>query len=175
MLLVVIILLGLILLYNIYQQRQVIKNYSGNLHELIHEAGAVKRDLETLMDGAVNLSRQIIEDLDKKIQVATTDQAQRAEIKNNNISLLDSNNYQDTAEIKEQDKQLVADMPQIDAETSYSIEQEQEPDYLAMHPYIAVNTLYKKGLNVKEIAKKLGRGQGEVILILNLCAKKKAI
>ncbi|MDD2585229.1 MAG: hypothetical protein PHT79_00600 [Syntrophomonadaceae bacterium] len=145
----------------------MIKSYSGNLRELIDEADAVKRDLETLMDGAVNLSRQIIEDLDGKIQVAATNQAQQVEVKDN---------YQEAAEKQEQDKQVAAAyLAQIDAEKSSPMVQEQEPDYFVMHPYIAVKTLYNNGLTVTEIAKTLGRGQGEVKLILNLCTKKKAI
>lgn len=44
----------------------------------------------------------------------------------------------------------------------------------AAHPYIAVKTLYDKGYTVREIAKLLDRGQGEISLILNI-AKKKAV
>jgi len=42
------------------------------------------------------------------------------------------------------------------------------------HPYIAVRTLSEKGYSVRDIAKMLGRGQGEVSLIMNLSKKKYA-
>lgn len=42
------------------------------------------------------------------------------------------------------------------------------------HPYLAVHTLYEKGLSIRDIAKVLDRGQGEVNLILNLTRKKQA-
>ncbi len=45
----------------------------------------------------------------------------------------------------------------------------------AAHPYIAVKTMYENGYPIREIAKLLGRGQGEVSLILNLSKKKPAV
>lgn len=45
----------------------------------------------------------------------------------------------------------------------------------AAHPYIAVNMLHEKGYSVREIAKLLDKGQGEVSLILKLAQKKKAV
>lgn len=45
----------------------------------------------------------------------------------------------------------------------------------AVDPYIAVKTLNEKGYDIKEIAQLLGRGQGEVSLILNLNKTKKAL
>lgn len=47
-------------------------------------------------------------------------------------------------------------------------------ELLRAHPYIAVRTLYERGYQVWEIAKILGRGQGEVNLILNITRKKQA-
>lgn len=43
------------------------------------------------------------------------------------------------------------------------------------HPYIAVKTLYDNGYPIRDIAKLLGRGQGEVSLILNLSKKKASV
>lgn len=43
------------------------------------------------------------------------------------------------------------------------------------HPYLAVGILAEQGYSIKEIAKLLGRGQGEVSLILNLSKKTKVI
>lgn len=40
------------------------------------------------------------------------------------------------------------------------------------HPYMAVSSLYEKGYPIWQIAKILGRGQGEINLILNLSNKK---
>ncbi len=48
-------------------------------------------------------------------------------------------------------------------------------DIKSAHPYIAVRTLYEKGYSVREIAKLLDRGQGEVGLILNIAKKKSAV
>lgn len=45
----------------------------------------------------------------------------------------------------------------------------------AAHPYIAVRNLHEKGYSVKDIAKILGRGQGEIQLILNLARKSEAV
>jgi len=42
------------------------------------------------------------------------------------------------------------------------------------HPYMAVKALADKGYSIREIAKLLDRGQGEVSLILNLVYKKRA-
>lgn len=51
-----------------------------------------------------------------------------------------------------------------------------EKDFLAglqsAHPYMAVHSLYEKGYPIWQIAKLLGRGQGEISLILNLSKKK---
>lgn len=51
-----------------------------------------------------------------------------------------------------------------------------EPEFMASlqsaHPYLAVRSLYEKGYPVWQIAKILGRGQGEINLILNLSRKK---
>ncbi len=43
------------------------------------------------------------------------------------------------------------------------------------HPYLAVSILKEQGYSIKEIAKLLGRGQGEISLILNLSKKAKAL
>lgn len=43
------------------------------------------------------------------------------------------------------------------------------------HPYIAVKTLYENGYPIRDIAKLLDRGQGEVSLILNLSKKKASV
>lgn len=45
-------------------------------------------------------------------------------------------------------------------------------DLKQAHPYIAVRTLHERGYAVWEIAKMLGRGQGEINLILNITRKK---
>ena len=42
------------------------------------------------------------------------------------------------------------------------------------HPYMAVKALADQGYSIKDIAKNLDRGQGEVSLILNLLNKKRA-
>jgi hypothetical protein len=47
-------------------------------------------------------------------------------------------------------------------------------EFKAAHPYLAVKTLADKGYSIREIAKLLNRGQGEVSLILNLLNKKRA-
>ncbi|WP_054694358.1 translation initiation factor IF-2 N-terminal domain-containing protein [Syntrophomonas palmitatica] len=47
-------------------------------------------------------------------------------------------------------------------------------DLRGAHPYIAVRTLFEQGYAIRDIAKMLGRGQGEVSLILNLINKKRA-
>ncbi|CFX66594.1 Translation initiation factor IF-2, N-terminal [Syntrophomonas zehnderi OL-4] len=44
----------------------------------------------------------------------------------------------------------------------------------AAHPYIAVNMLHEKGYSIREIAKLLDKGQGEVSLILKLAQKKQS-
>ncbi|MDD4803244.1 MAG: translation initiation factor IF-2 N-terminal domain-containing protein [Syntrophomonas sp.] len=47
-------------------------------------------------------------------------------------------------------------------------------DLKKAHPYLAVRTLTERGYSIRDIAKLLERGQGEVILIMNLAQKKKA-
>jgi ribosomal protein S13 len=46
-------------------------------------------------------------------------------------------------------------------------------DLKKAHPYLAVRTLHERGYSVRDIAKMLERGQGEVSLIMNLAQKKK--
>lgn len=43
------------------------------------------------------------------------------------------------------------------------------------HPYIAVKTMYDNGYTVRDIAKMLDRGQGEINLILNLSKKRTSV
>lgn len=80
----------------------------------------------------------------------------------------------------------VADSPDLPPETAQSVADCPEKandnfvddftieEICSAHPYIAVRTLHERGYAVWEIAKLLGRGQGEVNLILNLTRKKQA-
>lgn|GEM_PF-4876894 len=47
-------------------------------------------------------------------------------------------------------------------------------DLKKAHPYLAVRILRERGFSIRDIAKMLNRGQGEVSLIINLSARKRA-
>jgi len=47
-------------------------------------------------------------------------------------------------------------------------------DLRKAHPYLAVRMLRERGYSIRDIAQMLDRGQGEVSLIINLSARKKA-
>lgn len=95
------------------------------------------------------------------------------------VSMLQSRGLNITSHMNlidyEQAKQLI-DSQASGNEDQLPSNQTSEEDYInelrSAHPYLAVRSLYEKGYPVWQIAKILGRGQGEVNLILNLTNKK---
>lgn len=98
---------------------------------------------------------------------------------NNQLNTLD---YELTLSIRQKltltsDDKAVYDMDdRVLSMEDYKHADEQELDIDALreaHPYLAVRTLQEAGYSVCDMAQMLNRGQGEIILIINLINKKK--
>ena len=135
-------------LYSVSQQERFVKEFTGSLQDLLEEADIVKQDLEAAMDNAVIVSEQMVTSLDER------------------ISYLES----------VPQEPLSSGMPRQNpppevVESSLPFNQE---ELRQAHPYLVVPRLYRCGYDLEEIARILGRGQGEIELILNLYKKKQA-
>lgn len=125
---------------------------SNNLIKTLQQMGySVNNQLNTLDISILDEIKQVKPD-DKIIETDT----------NRTItSLYGSSNETDAGNEKESLKQV---------DESYELE-----DLKNAHPYIAVRVLHEKGYSVKQMAKFLGRGQGEVQILLNLAYKNRAM
>lgn len=183
--LVITIVLLLLLLCSIYYQRYILKKYVDDIGELINEADAVKGDLNRILTGAVDLSHELIEELNDKIQeVSSLALTANEELRS---CAAEGNTNQVKEDITDYDpktsflfnldtgNKLDYEISTADKEISKEGLLQDDIDYNLIHPDLAVKLLYEKGLGVRDIAQIIGRGQGEVNLILNLHAKKKAI
>ncbi|ADI01764.1 DUF6115 domain-containing protein [Syntrophothermus lipocalidus] len=131
-------------LYSVLQQDRFVKEFTSEMRDVLDEAVLVKKDLEAAMENAVLLSRNLAQSLDERIK--------RAEIVNG------------AGKEHHADKAKAGRTP-----LPFSIE-----DLRRAHPYLVVPRLKEQGLTVQEIAEVLGRGQGEVQLILDLHRRKEA-
>ncbi|HZK42804.1 MAG TPA: hypothetical protein VFC73_00750 [Syntrophomonadaceae bacterium] len=188
------ILIGIIF-YNLAKQRNAINSFKLEYADTINEAKQLKQDLNLVMENAVDISRSLIDELDKKaaklnsLPHSSKQAAKETPILlesdqlntvlpdfelSHHINILDDSIISieklllATAEDPEDEEKQV--MSEMLTEEVVNIE-----DIKKVHPYIAVRILHDQGHDIKKIAKLLGRGQGEVKLLLNLAAKSTAI
>lgn len=217
------IIVTVIAIYSIIRQKSLWESYSREFKDLIYEAELLKQDLNVMMENVIDLTRNLIDDLDNKAVKTTVKEAEMIPNQPQAQSLLYDNKnenknklrvYELAQELNMDSNQLLtflaglgnysSDMDFLDEHTVkvvknfYSLNKEailktsyadhrlteqinkneKELDIEQLknaHPYIAVRVLHDKGYSIKEIARILGRGQGEVNLLLNLSKKAKVI
>lgn len=170
----VLILLG----YRWWCCQQELKASAIQLKDLICEARTVSQEMEAMLDSAVDLSRTVIDDFDIRIKEAqslptlTTSTAAPpipdpvAQFYHDLFKEADPDGaHQPETETPASEEGIAAETAMLD-DNDYQA-------YREMHPTLAVYQLYQRGLNAKQIAQILQRGQGEIHLILNLARKKK--
>jgi len=135
-------------LYSILQQERFIRDFTADMRDLLEEAELVKKDLEAVMENAVMLSRDLAQSLKNQMQqVGTANHAGTGVCAGVH-----------SGEVRRQGTSL-----------PFSIE-----DLRKAHPYLVVPRLKEQGWSVQEIAEILGRGLGEIQLILDLHSRKEA-
>lgn len=175
-----------LLLNNIF-----LKSASQELLNKIEQAEKVKKDLEDLMEISLELSKSLIQDLERNLE------KQKRLAKDDMLS--ESQNFSSDTAYNIDDKissqltltsaenlsicaNAITDLAD-DSHEFYQTNNEETKlknnsatDKLVAlqttHPYIAVKTLLERGYSIKQIAQELNRGQGEVNLIISLLNKK---
>lgn len=164
-------------------KQEAIQAQAQQLEELIKEARMVSQNMEAMLTSAVDLSRRIIDEMDMRMQslrsptpelLAHSDSRYEQAAKLYK-ELPDKPQVQtQTPEMQDYGGQVQAAAPPgqpVDDLTRPYAEQGYEV-YRQMHPTLAVNQLYKQGMDAKQISQILQMGHGEVLLILNLARKK---
>ncbi|NLB89220.1 MAG: hypothetical protein GX790_08365 [Syntrophomonadaceae bacterium] len=191
--------------------------YSREFKDIIYEAELLKQDLTIMMENIVDLTRNLVDDMeakavnkntiananspsqsllyDNKNKLRVYELAQELNMDSNQLlSILKGlgNNYNSDFDfIDDQTAKIIKDFYNNIKNTALKPNPENNTlteDYISKnydqldieqiknaHPYISVRILHEKGYDVKEIAKILDRGQGEVSLLLNLSKKAKVI
>lgn len=145
----------------IYQHKRFLETYREELVLIIRESQTVKADLEILLGQAVQLSGQMVNTLEHQVYLPHPD---------NSGDISDSIDHQASLNpiiINSEEMPL-----NINSQAAGKPDQ-QQPDLPIL--YHQVRDLFQQGHSVKEIARTLNRGQGEVNLVLNLTNKSKAI
>jgi hypothetical protein len=174
--------LFLILLGWLWWARQEgLRDASRQLEALINEARLISLDMEVMLNNAVNFSKNVADDWEQRIQQCQSQAVETGpsqsdpllqfyqELAGGDIkrTALPSQDQAREAAPASQPLQLLSTNLDVPAPLA-------DPQlYREMHPTLAVNQLNHQGLDVKQIAQILQRGQGEVELILNLTRKKK--
>lgn len=164
----------------LYQQREHIEMAREQIKKTVDESLAVKTDLENLMATALQLSDQIVTDIQTQAQVSRnilssddriySDQRpteafidycnNRISSTDSEVSLISKLNIEPTIE-------------HIDADQNEEIYMANQLKQANLHYEVA--RLYEQGLSISEIARRTNRGQGEISLILNLKNKRKVM
>lgn len=158
----------------LYQQRNHIENAREQIKKTVEESLAVKTDLENLMATAIQLSDQIVTDIQTQAQVS--------KIISSLDDRLNSEERQSEAFIEYCNNKISTTDSEVSILSKFNIEQtfenidisRQEEAYKANQPnlHYEVARLYEQGFSVSEIARRTNRGQGEISLILNLKQKR---
>jgi DNA-binding transcriptional regulator YhcF (GntR family) len=149
------------------------------LEELISEARMVSQDMEAMLSNAVDLSRSVIDDFDRRLQAAQSLPsrlaAEQAAGPDPVVQFYQELAAEAHLEMQSGSGELKAAVEQCQPAGAASgpYAEEDYEAYRHMHPTLAVHQLYRQGMDVKQISQILQRGQGEVHLILNLERKKK--
>ncbi|NLV16957.1 MAG: hypothetical protein GXY50_07110 [Syntrophomonadaceae bacterium] len=141
------IILGAIL-YTVWRNQRASEVFTGEMKALIEEAKMVRKDLNTIISNAEQLSDTMIQNLDERIT--------RIEKCPEDLQMFESSGFPNKDSI-------IAEEAALKIEALRSV-----------HPSIAVPRLYNEGYTIPEIAELLSKGQGEVRLILDLQNKKEA-
>lgn len=170
----VLILLG----YRWWCQQRELKASATKLEALICEARMVSQDMEAMLNSAVDLSRTVIDDFDTRIKEAQSlpslSTPTAAPPHPDPIARFYRDLLQEAGSDAPQQPQ--GEAPALEEGIAAEQAMLDDNDYQAyreMHPTLAVHQLCQRGLSVKHISQILQRGQGEILLILNLARKKK--
>lgn len=199
---IAILLIGLAI-YSIFKQKTNLDSFSSELIGVMEEAELLKNDLTILMENAIEISSTIVDEVDNKLSNNNTNKPTQdynlSGIDINNLakeygltieqisSLLKALGYK-VANFKEEKVDIESNliMPKgnqfypksksnfltviNESDNIIVTEEKQENDILQ-----EVISLANQGYNIKEIAKLLNRGQGEISLLLNLSKKSRVI
>lgn len=132
-------------LYSVNSRQRIEEEFSKELKNLIDEAELLRKDLEAVLENAVLVSDDMIASLDER------------------LGLME--NMGRSVEIPPTAKKSV--WKTREAAPKLKIE-----DLRRAHPYISVPRLYNEGYTIPEIAEILGKGQGEIKLIIDVNRKR---
>lgn len=173
--------LALILVgYRWWWQEQQLLASTTRLQKLIGEAELVCRDMEAMLNSAVDISRNIVDSFDThrpSFENESTSPAPTLLVSppTDHIALF----YQDLFAEPGPDRPPQVANQETSAPSQDSCAAEEVHDYndyqiyRQMHPTLAVHQLHQRGHSPKEISRILQQGEGEIELILNLDGQKK--
>lgn len=162
-------------LYTIYQHKHYLLNHRDELLAVIKECRLVQRELERLMEQAVEVSHQVVDQLEQ-VQASPAVPAEPCR-----LVLADSGSAgcvgpeSPQAVAQKNDSTAGPDIVRPATETLPTMDRIEDTDPEMPLLYRQVQSLYREGYTIKEIARLLKRGQGEINLILNLSRKRRAI
>lgn len=165
------------LAYRWWQEKKAVQASTSQLEALILEARVVSQDMEEILNTAVDVSRSVIDDVESKIkevQTLTPPILNPLEASSDPVVQFYNELLQGTAAIEAEGQEIAGPIaePEIVNQQPPALSKEDYPTYRKMHPYLAVRQLHQQGFSVVEISQILGRGQGEIQLILNLSRRK---
>lgn len=167
------IVVGAVLLctafYSVARSQRASDYFTQEMRSLIDEANIIKKDLESLMDGSILLSDEMIQKLDSRlsrmeVMEFTESSAPHKGVRPQHISAVAS---EPVAVAK-----FSPNAPYVPQTTNANAIPFPVDDLRRAHPSIVVPRLHFEGFSVQEIAELLDRGQGEVQLILDLHRKR---
>jgi DNA-binding NarL/FixJ family response regulator len=139
------------------QHRRFLESYRQEVLQTLQESQAVKSDLEQLLIQAVELSDQITAKLESQVM----DQLKNTGDKGDNSPT----HSQEASNFSDRDS---------DGENGhYELLSEADQDLPSY--YHQVLALHQQGYAIKDIARKLNMGRGEVSLILNIIQKRRVV
>lgn len=141
-------------IYSVNSRERHLREYGDELRALMDEAMVVRKDLEAVIENALMVSEHMVFKLDQRLQMMETMMANHPVIPTSN---------ERKPRTPRRKKEPGA------AKSSFNIE-----EIRRAHPYIMVPRLFNEGYSVQQIAEILGRGQGEVQLILDIQRKREA-
>lgn len=164
------------LAYRWWQEKRTVQASASQLEALILEARVVTQDMEEILNTAVDVSRSVIDDVESKIkevQTLTPPILNPLEASSDPVAQFYNELLQGPVAIEAggQDTTPI-DEPEAANQKPPVLSKEDYPTYRNMHPYMAVRQLHERGFSVVEISRIMGRGQGEIHLILNLSHRK---
>ena len=167
-----------------WARQEGLRTTARQLEDLINEARIVSQDMEAMLSNAVDLSKRVLDDFEQRFQEAREPMPPSPEIPHSGPDPL-LQVYQELAmqggreAVEHNDDQARNSLsgsypPLLPRQLTAGITAESDGEYYRkMHPTLAINQLHNQGLEPKQIAQLLSRGQGEVESIINLTRKTK--